>query len=599
MIKTISIKNVRGIDNKSLNVDLSPNKPSILIAPNGFGKSSIARAFDSMNRDRIKLDEEDFHLNLASNTPEVKLEWRNESTIETLTANENQNEISSCFDYFVISSNIRAKGIGRTFGGRTQVSASIVADPIILYDTVPTRTASPYSFANAKVQCSWLSKAVINLSLYLGKDLFCSKIVAQDIILLLKKTSQTRQIEGIANFRTRVESAFTPLNKAQILSHIETNELAALSSISHIATLARFFRNFEDVEEQYKDSHSFVCAIQLSEMFRSNPDALEQYCERRAYEFDKSRLIDLFDSFNSSWQTFTPKETNGSLVIEFPKLHHISNGQRDSLNFIASLEKAKRKLKKTNSILIIDEVFDYMDEANIVSAQYYITKLIDEYALASKHIYPIILTHLSAELFSGFVFSNKKTPQVRYLNETTCLVSEQFKKLLRERGEKTSILKQPIENKLLHFNTAGISLRSEFRQAGLKETWGESGVFRSYTSAEMTKYLDESQSSPFDPAAVCCELRVKIEELAFGKIESPDSRAKFIDVCISGTNEKLEYCESIGIEIPEHFYLLGLIYNEALHWKDNDGFERKIISRLKNLTIRRMIKMIFQQGYHI
>jgi hypothetical protein len=593
MIKSISIKNIRGIGSQLFEVDLMPNKPSILIAPNGFGKSSFARAFASMNRDRIKLEEMDFHKNSSASIPEIILVWNDGGAVYNLAADNTKNEISSYFDCHVISSNMRAKGVKRTFGGQTQVSASIVADSIILYDDVPERIVMSYSYVSAKRQCAWLSTAVINLSAYLSNNLFCDRFIKNDIIDVLKKTAQVRQINAIADFRARIEPTIKTFSRANALSYIESNELDSLLSIKYIAILANFFQEFEDDVENYKISHAFVCAIQLSEIFRDNEEQLYKFCKRKSYECEKNRLTDLFASYNSSWQSFVPKETGGALVIDFPKLHHISNGQRDSLNFIASLEKAKKRLRKQNSILIIDEVFDYMDEANIVSAQYYITNLIDEYKSSSKNIYPIILTHLSAELFSGYVFSNKKKPQVRYLQDTECLVNEQFKKILKERGDRLSLLKQPIENKLLHYNPIGINLRNEFRSAGLKETWGEDGVFRSYTIAETNKYLDDQNKQPYDSAAVCCELRVKIEELVYGNIDTPDCQTKFINEMIAGTNEKLDYCQSIGIEIPEHFYLLGLIYNEALHWKDNDGFERKIAARLNNLSIRTMIKLVF------
>ena len=49
MIKSIEINKVKGIDNLKLELNLIPNKPSIFVAPNGFGKSSITIAFDSIS----------------------------------------------------------------------------------------------------------------------------------------------------------------------------------------------------------------------------------------------------------------------------------------------------------------------------------------------------------------------------------------------------------------------------------------------------------------------------------------------------------------------------------------------------------------------
>ncbi len=61
-IKTIEITNVKGIGHHVFNLDLSPNKPSILDAPNGFGKSSFSIAFDSLKRDKIELEDNHYQL---------------------------------------------------------------------------------------------------------------------------------------------------------------------------------------------------------------------------------------------------------------------------------------------------------------------------------------------------------------------------------------------------------------------------------------------------------------------------------------------------------------------------------------------------------
>ena len=84
-IKTITIKNVRGINLKKVTLNMIPNKPSILVAPNGAGKSSFAFAFQWLNRLRIKLNEEDAYNNDVNNKPELIIETdeADESSIET------------------------------------------------------------------------------------------------------------------------------------------------------------------------------------------------------------------------------------------------------------------------------------------------------------------------------------------------------------------------------------------------------------------------------------------------------------------------------------------------------------------------------------
>lgn len=54
-IKSITIDNVRGFEHWTLEQAILPNRPNILVAPNGFGKSSIATAFASLSRNKIEV----------------------------------------------------------------------------------------------------------------------------------------------------------------------------------------------------------------------------------------------------------------------------------------------------------------------------------------------------------------------------------------------------------------------------------------------------------------------------------------------------------------------------------------------------------------
>lgn len=59
MIKKIAITNVKGIGDGTSNgvyeFDIPKNKPSILVAPNGFGKSSLATTFKSLKNTKLEL----------------------------------------------------------------------------------------------------------------------------------------------------------------------------------------------------------------------------------------------------------------------------------------------------------------------------------------------------------------------------------------------------------------------------------------------------------------------------------------------------------------------------------------------------------------
>ena len=72
-IRRVKICNVKGIREHSIEALLHPNRPNILVAPNGFGKSSIATAFASIESSGINLSEDNAYNNNKSNLGKLDL----------------------------------------------------------------------------------------------------------------------------------------------------------------------------------------------------------------------------------------------------------------------------------------------------------------------------------------------------------------------------------------------------------------------------------------------------------------------------------------------------------------------------------------------
>ena len=141
---------------------------------------------------------------------------------------------------------------------------------------------------------------------------------------------------------------------------------------------------------------------------------------------------------------------------------------------------------------------------------------------------------------------------------------------------------------LLHYNPEEISKRIGFQILELRETWGESDNFYKFINDEALKYISESVE--FDPLAVCCAVRVAVEKYSYQQLVNEDSKHRFITTF--KTRDKLEYAEEVGATIPEYFYLLGVIYNEGMHWKEGQDNISPIAAKLENQTIRYLIKQI-------
>jgi hypothetical protein len=275
------------------------------------------------------------------------------------------------------------------------------------------------------------------------------------------------------------------------------------------------------------------------------------------------------------------------MVIEWPKAHNISNGQRDILTFITLLVKARKSFKNKNCILIIDEVFDYLDDANLISFQYYISEFIEKMSI-DKNLFPIIMTHLDPKFFNHFCFNDKKM-QVCYLQKVNTKTSKEILKIVYKREEPN--IQNELDKHYFHYHTGKSSdLSTEFTGHNLNKDWGNCVSFHIKISRELRRYLFEK--TPYDPIAVCIALRIQIEKLAYDKLKDADHQNEFLN-SINGTRKKLNFCVDKGRKIPDVYYLLGIIYNTSLHLKQGEDIRVPLSLKLDNINIKRMIMSVF------
>lgn len=333
------------------------------------------------------------------------------------------------------------------------------------------------------------------------------------------------------------------------------------------------------------EAEKFLAIIQIINLYKNNKINFQKACTYRVYELEKERYKQLLHSFNSSWGELNFKESRRRLIVEFPDFYSISNGERDVLSFVALLATAKRNLNKNSNLLVIDEVFDYLDDANLIAVQYFISQLIEEYKALGKRIYTLILTHLDPNYFRNFVFSKQK---VYYLNAQNLQVNQNLINLLCKRNEPS--IQDDVSKYLLHFHPSCINKRHEFKGLGLKETWGEGYNFDDFINKEISKYL--GSQADYDPFAVCCSLRKKIEKIIYAQLKDIHSKTKFIET--HKTQAKLSFAEECGINVPEVYYLLGIIYNDGMHWKYGRDNVSPLASKLENRNLNFLIHVVFK-----
>jgi hypothetical protein len=580
-LRTIRITNVKGIQAKTFALNIIPNKPSILYAPNGFGKSSLAVAFGSLTNIRISLHKDNLYNGVNTNLPELEvIIERADGSVGTLTATNGANTISREIDCFTITSQVKAKGTKLKFGGRTNYSASLGINSIVLLDSIPPRQLMNYSVGINRQQFGVNGKILPNLSNAFN-NIALIKILSESYPLL-DRIGGVRIQRQLTDFRNRINAQQG--SSEQLLDWMEANELGGLDTIQPLENLANYIMPLD--LGFTRRSERVLAVLQMYVQYSQNRALFKAWCDRKIYEYEKESYISSFSAFNATWKDIRPKEKGGKLVVDFPEANQISNGQRDILCLVGLLEQAKRKLQKNNSILIIDEVFDYLDDANLIAAQYYITEFIENFKKSGRRIYPLILTHLNPGLFKNYAFSKMK---VYSLDQRAAAVSQAFSRLLQCREHPT--VQNDVSQFLLHYHPGPgqINKRAEFRALGLRETWGDGNNFQTYVDGQIQMYINGLPG--YDPFAVCCAVRKRVEELTYNQIVGAPERTNFINEHM--TNNKLIYAEQLGVAIPEYYYLLGIVYNDGMHWRqDRDNFS-PLAAKLENGTIRKLISDLF------
>jgi len=573
-IKSITIENVKGISNQRFDLEIIPNKPSLLVAPNGFGKSSFATAFASLNAARLKLPQECFHQGSDENKPKLTIEIDIDGVKEILTADENTNSIKNRLDIHVISNRLKPKATKRRIGGVTSASASLEIEKFILIDKIPSKSNFEYSSKEIRTRFGKNGKILKNIETILTENSILDS--------LLELEPEIKKLNGV-RIQATIKDIINKINEQdgtadKIMNWAEENIQEKLESIIPITSLADTLSKFDEVLPTRLDK--LLTSYQIHILHSKNKTKFINACKYGRYLNEKKSYEAIISSFDTTWKSVKPKEVKGSLVVDFPLATDISNGQRDSLSFAAWLQRVTAFPKNRDSIIIIDEIFDYLDDANLIAVQYYISNLIKLKKETTGRVYPLILTHLNPLYFKNFTFKDQK---VYFLKKYQPSINQHFKKLIVKRTE--PLISQFVDKHHLHFHPSPISIRNEFSALDIKETWGESIIFHTHLTEEWRKYLGNQEN--YDPFAICCYVRVKIEEQIYHKITSPDVKTTFLNT--NGTRKKLEFAELNGITVDDTMFLLGVIYNEGMHIKDNIDNSSPIVAKLENLVIRKML----------
>ncbi|MFV0264243.1 MAG: hypothetical protein ACK5JN_17720 [Kluyvera sp.] len=570
-ISQIEIRNIRGISHECFNVQLSAHKPNLLVAPNGFGKSSIATAFSSMNTKRIDLAENDHHKGDETLVPELSITVDGQK----LSANRTKNEIRQQFDVLVVNSGLIPKA-KKLFKGA--VSSTIEVKPIIICK-IPEKADFSYKLADAKANFGQNGKILPNIADLLKDQRILDAIKDVDLTKFTQFRIQTA-VQAIADMVNKQNGSAAVISQWILDNCIDNlRAVAILNGISE-----RLIKSGAAATE----IEGFFAAYQIASLHAADPKTFSAATDWLYYVTVKAHYQDLLTNFKSStWQWAKVEETKKKkeLVISFPKAHQLSNGQRDIITLVVQLHKTLYESSKKPLILVIDEVFDYLDDANLVAFQYYVTSIIEEYKLRNQIIYPIILTHLDPGVFFDFCF-NKHKIQINYLQSMSKGKSQDTLRLIEAR-DKQALIKDRLEMCWFHFHTDQCEIPEPEWPNNLPQVWRSSAAFQNYAYIELKRYLE---CKNYDPIAVCFAVRVAVEKLGYEMLTHEDQQNEFLTT--KKTKNKMDFAASTGIDIPESYFLLGLIYNTNLHWSQGRDYVSPLASKLSHPTIKRLIEQV-------
>ena len=602
-ISEIRVKNIKGFGDtvQPIKVKILPNKVNLLVAPNGWGKSSLTTAFESLRSNKIDVEKENKHKQDETLDSEVTIVYDGTS----YTANSRKNEINNLFLCKVIHCDLYPKVVTHNMGAFSSSRGYLDIKDIVIC-SIPQKVELTYKFTSEKASFGPNGKILNNLTDYLcdrsNLSLFCKKEIIDSI-----KKMDGKKVSALVN---RVKADLNSMSGTQdaIKSKVNPSIFSDINAIEAYSNLKGTFCNGKT------DIDAFTDIYQIIHFYKQNKSDISLYFKHSEYIKFKAELDRNISDLNSTWKEIKTKEKEGKLIVEFPYADVISNGQRDVLTFIVRLQVFKAGLRPNKSyFLLIDEVFDYLDDANVLAAQYYLTHLIKYAKEINSTLIVGIFTHLDPQYFRSYTFG-KKMLKVSYLKDVTAQASTEMKTFIafrqglnhKDEGDEKQLW-IALSKYCFHYHPDLPNVKDELSAINktrsknkIKESWGEGTNLLDYLLEELNKYLSDQPT--YDPYAVSLAIRIATEKTVYDSLDNKADKNEFANIRIKGTKDKMEFAEEKGKSIPDAYYILSLIHGESDHIEydeDTKEFKEKpVIYKLNNIVVKHMIAELFdyQEG---
>lgn len=587
-INYINFENIKsfGSGNESFKLkfqNCDANSFNIIVAPNGSGKSSLATALQGVAHGTIKLDSQDLYKSDFEPRVTIKLDGIYNGIY---ISDKSKSEISKHMDIFVINSSLNARKVNHYASGSVFSTADLAIDGIKLYENIPEKCVLNYKYQIICKLYRLKRNYLINLSnIFLDYNFLESIYNNKNII---KKCFDQKKIKN--TFNVYLDGIRTSNINNDSFNRAKTFIMNNVNVIQVINIIKAFIKT-DDIDVIITTLIQVInfCGEQLL----IDGKIIDKSFKYSKYKYDKKRIDEHINIFNTTGRTIVSKVKNNSLIIDFFSPKMMSNGERDILCFIGKLIKFEINFKKNIGLLVIDEIFDYLDGGNLLAVQYYLSNFIKSCKKNNKLLFPLILTHLDPEVFKTYVFKKQKIHYYISHSRAFDFNSELIKVIKLRSSLQDSDKKKVIEKFCLHYCNKECNL-SDY-EISLGDITNNFELYKELFQEVTDKYL-VSDSNTFDPIKVALAIRIKIEKMIYNEV-SPNLRDKLIEE--HTTKGKIEFADSYNLEVPEIYYILSPVYNDILHLSNNnDVVKQKMVScylYLNNRLIRQMVKLVFQE----
>ena len=383
IIKNIHLKYFKGIQDKEFELNIHPNILNLLVAPNGFGKSSIAHSFNAINEANGNLEpkNEDWYYRnegryYDSFTEKPELHLTDNEGI--YYADLHDGDIAKKYNIYVINSKLSTET-----EENHQRKSSIIESKFTI-EKIPFigKKIRQANFENFTLNTFYEKWSITNKKVYKNHKEFLSN---KDFICELSKTIENQNITmNIIDIVKKINDIPSSKTTVEMMDYISSNIIPKISNPIIVELMNRC--NFEN-----NKADALITVILF--IFLTNTDTFENALAFHKQTLEDQKIEQEINNFNTTiGKVYTSYYEGGE--FNFPAPDIISNGQRDILTLVTQLLMAKRYITKEYGIIVIDEVFDYLDESNIIAIQYYILRMINEFKKKNQKVYILLLTHI-------------------------------------------------------------------------------------------------------------------------------------------------------------------------------------------------------------